>query len=194
MHTAHVISILVVWLALVACRPIQPPAQVDPVQAKIENAMSAAPTAIGQDATILDWPADASGEFITLRTGGNGWTCFTDTASTPTDDPMCLDMGGMDWLEAYMTGSEPTVAGVGIAYMLQGASTASNSDPYAMAPAAGEDWIIDPASLMVFVPEKLDQSVYPVDPVPGGIYIMWPGTPYEHLMVPVADLAATAQR
>lgn len=194
MQIPCVIGISVALTALMACQPVQPPAQVDPVQAQIENAMSAAPATIAQDATILDWPADASGEMVTLRAGGNGWTCFTDTASTPTDDPMCLDKVGMDWLDAYMTNSAPDIAGVGIAYMLQGASTASNSDPYALEPAAGEDWIIDPASLMIIVPGKLDQAVYPVEPVPGGVYIMWPGTPYEHLMVPVADLAATAPR
>lgn len=94
----------------------------------------------------------------------------------------------MRWLDAYMTGSGPDVGSLSIAYMLQGASTASNSDPYAMEPASGEDWLVDPPSLMIFIPEKLDSSVFSTDPTPGGPYIMWAGTPYEHLMVPVADL------
>lgn len=181
-----VLMFLALGSSLVACQPIQPPAQVDPVQAKIENAMSAAPPTIAQGATIMDWPTDASGDLVTLRKGNNGWTCFPDSAGTPTNDPMCLDSGGMLWLEAFMTGSTPEIQSVGIAYLLQGASTASNTEPYATEPAAGEEWLIDPPSLMVFVPGKLDPALFPALPGSGDTYIMFPDTPYEHLMVPLA--------
>lgn len=160
---------------------------------KIRNAMSAAPLAVAEKATIMDWPAEATGDLVTLRAGDNGWTCFTDTLSTPTNDPMCLDKGGMEWFAAYMAASKPKITSVGIAYMLQGASTASNADPYATEPAAGEQWLIDPPSLMIIMPAKLDQTIFSAKPVAGGVYIMWPGTPYEHLMVLVEDLDMDGQ-
>lgn len=189
MNRLRLLLLIFVAVGLAACQPIQPPAEIDPEQAKILNAMSAAPPSVAKDATIMDWPTEADGDLITLREGSNGWVCFTDTAGTPSDDPMCFDGNGMRWLEAYMTGAVPEIDGVGIAYLLQGASTASNADPYAMEPASGEEWLIDPPSLMVFVPGKLDPALFTAQPGSGDIYIMWPDTPYEHLMVPVADPA-----
>jgi hypothetical protein len=37
----------------------------------------------------------------------------------------------------------------------------------------------------VFSTGKLDPAVFSSDPRSGGPWIMWGGTPYEHLMVPV---------
>ena len=163
-------------------------------QAKIADAMSAGPSSIATDATILDWAMDANGHFVVLRDGSNGWTCFPDTPGTPTDDPMCVDQTWMGWLEAYMAGEDPTITVPGIAYMLQGDSAASNTDPYATEPAEGEDWVVDPPHLMILLPEGTDQSVFSTDPHSGGPYIMYPGTPYEHIMMMVTaggEMAAT---
>src|SRR5262245_10430908 len=89
-------------------------------EAKIANAMSAGPSSIATDATILDWEMDADGSFVVLRDGSNGWSCFPDTPGTPTDDPMCVDTVWLEWMKAYMAGEEPRTTGPGIAYMLQG--------------------------------------------------------------------------
>lgn len=174
--------------SLVACQPIQPPAQIDPMQAKIENAMSAAPPTIAHGATILDWPAEATGDLVMLRQGDNNWTCFTDSPGTPTNDPMCLDQQWMTWLEALMTGKEPEVTTVGIAYMLQGGSDPSNTDPFATEPALGDDWVISAPHIMVVAPGGFDPAAFTTDHLSNEPYIMFEGTPYEHLMVPVADL------
>jgi hypothetical protein len=37
---------------------------------------------------------------------------------------------------------------------------------------------------VLIVPGKLDRSVFSTDHHPGDRWIMWAGTPYEHLMVP----------
>jgi hypothetical protein len=163
--------------------PLPPRQAPDPIQ----NAMSAAPLSLAQNATILGWPTEAGGEMIVLREGTNGWTCVPDDPNTPGNDPVCLDAAWMSWFAAYMAGADPQTATVGISYMLQGGSTASNTDPFATAPAAGEDWVTDPAHLMIIVPGKLDQTVFSTDPASGGPYIMWAGTPYEHLMIPVQE-------
>lgn len=47
-------------------------------------------------------------------------------------------------------------------------------------------WIIEGAHLMILAPAALI-DVYPTDPQSGGPYVMWNGTPYEHLMVPIGE-------
>jgi hypothetical protein len=69
--------------------------------------------------------------------------------------------------------------------MLQGASDASNTDPFAKHPAAGEDWVNAPLHLMVFPTGELDPKVYGTDPNTGAPWIMFANTPYQHLMIPV---------
>ena len=98
---------------------------------------------------------------------------------------MCLDKNAMAWAEAWMGHKEPKLSGPGLGYMLRGGSSASNTDPFATKPAAGETWLNDPPHVMVFPTSKLDPAVYSTDPKSGKPWIMFPGTPYEHLMVPV---------
>jgi hypothetical protein len=40
---------------------------------------------------------------------------------------------------------------------------------------------------MVVVPGELDPTLFTTDHTSGLPYIMWAGTPYEHIMMPVAD-------
>lgn len=166
-------------------------------QAKIADAMSAGPDSISRDATILDWTMDDSGHFVVLRKGTNSWTCFPDVPSSPTDDPMCLDPTWMDWGAARANHTDPHTTVPGIAYMLQGATDASNTDPYATEPAPGDDWVVSPPHIMILLPEGIDHSVFTADYMAGGPSIMWPGTPYEHIMMPVkagdamTEMAAT---
>jgi hypothetical protein len=152
---------------------------------KIQNAMSAAPKAIAKDATIVDHPAKEGGEMPVLRKGSNEWTCVPDDPSTPGNDPMCLDKMAVKWAQAWMSKTEPNLTTAGIGYMLRGGSTASNSDPFAKKPPAGEKWLKELPHLMFFPAGKLDSSAYSSDPHAGGPWVMWGGTPYEHLMVPV---------
>jgi len=152
---------------------------------KIQNAMSAAPKAISKAATILDFPATAGGEMVVLRKGTNDWTCLVDDPGTPANDPMCLDKAAMQWAQAWMSKQEPKLSGVGMGYMLQGGGSPSNTDPFAKKPAAGEKWMKEAPHIMIFSVGKLDPKVYGTDPHSGGPWIMWAGTPYEHLMVPI---------
>lgn len=160
--------------------------QVVPSVNPIYDAMSAAPLRVSEDAAVMDWPSEASGgEFVVLREGTNGWTCMVDDPSTPTHDPMCVDENFMEFLNALIEGREPEYAGVGMGYMLRGGSGASNEDYTLMAPPDGHDWLIDGPHVMFVVPWDLDPALYSTDPMSGGPYIMWEGTPYEHIMAPV---------
>ena len=158
-------------------------------EAKIASAISAAPTTVSGTATILDFAMDDAGKFTVLREGSNGWSCFPDDANTPDTDPMCLDATWLDWLYAIVNGDEPNTTVLGLSYMLQGGSTPSNTDPMATEPAAGEEWLRDPPHVMLLMPGELDPNVFSTDHHSGHPYIMWAGTPYEHIMMPMADTA-----
>jgi hypothetical protein len=157
---------------------------------KMENAMSAAPRAIASGATLMDWPATPGGQPTQLRAGTNGWTCFPDMPNTPRNDPMCNDAQWSAWAEGWMTHQPPHITALGISYMLQGSADASNTDPFATEPAAGQQWVITGPHVMIIVPNQRDLAGLPTDPNSGGPYVMFAGTPYAHIMVPVAAMGS----
>lgn len=163
----------------------QPVVQSGTNEAKIQEALSAAPESVTKAATVFDYPAKAGEQPAELQKGTNDWSCFPDYPASPGKDPMCVDKQGMAWLKAYTSQQVPNLTQTGLAYMLAGGSDASNTDPFAEKPTEGDDWITTPSHTMVFPVGKLDQSVYSTDPKNGGPWIMWAGTQYEHLMVPV---------
>lgn len=152
---------------------------------KIANAMSAAPEAVGKDATLMEWGATPEAQPTQLRAGTNGWTCFADNAGTPGNDPMCVDQRFIAWATAWMSHSKPDIKGVGFAYMLQGGSDASNTDPFKMQPDAGQPWVDTGPHIMMAVPNVAALGDLPTDHTSGQPYVMWQGTPYAHVMMPV---------
>jgi hypothetical protein len=151
---------------------------------KIKSALSAAPAGIAKNAAVMAPGAAAGAPMAELKKGTNGWTCMPDDPATPANDPMCMDKNAMAWVEAWMGKKTPQLAGLGIGYMLQGGATADNDDPFAKTPKAGKQWLMEPPHLMVFG-AKIDAGVYSSAPDTTRPWIMWKGTPYEHLMVPV---------
>ena len=147
--------------------------------------MSAAPQSVAKDARILDPFVSGAGDPVELRKGSSEWTCLPDDPSTPANDPVCLDRNAMEWVKAWAARAEPKRAGSGMAYMLRGGGSASNTDPFAKAPKQGESWMKEPPHMMIFPAGKLDATVYAADERSGKPWIMWAGTPYEHLMVPM---------
>ena len=147
--------------------------------------MSAAPATIAEGATIVQ--AQADGSMKTLREGGNGWTCMPDSPTTPGPDPMCMDANAAKWAEAWIGKKTPPDGAAGVMYMLEGGTDASNTDPYAKGPTEGNNWIQTGPHIMI-VGSKDVLAGYPSGPKPdtSAPYVMWAGTPYAHLMVPVA--------
>ena len=145
-----------------------------------ESAMSAGPPSVSANATIQDWDGNI------LREGTNGWTCLPDNPGTPGTDPWCADASWMNFLDAMMNGEEPSYTEVGIAYMLMGDTPVSNADPFATEFTNDEDWVTDiGAHLMMLVPGADSLIGISHDPKNGGPWVMWPGTPYQHIMVPL---------
>src|SRR5438128_2386814 len=149
---------------------------------KLAFAMSAAPTEIARHATIIDMTDMSKPK--QLRAGTNGWVCYAML-----NVPMCLDKEGQKWAQAWMSKTEPKIDGSGIAYMLRG-SVASNTDPYATGPTADNQWVVSPPHIMVLYQDPKMLDAYPTDPKNGGPWVMWKGTPYAHVMVPVSPTKA----
>jgi len=152
--------------------------------ALIASATSAAPEAIARTATVIAF--GSNGQMRTVRTGSGDFTCFPDDPATPGNTPMCFDRAGFAWAQAWMSNHSPAPnLPVGVAYMLQGSWTQSNADPHA-ARISGTPGVQTGPALMILNTRGMLQG-YPREPTdPGQPFVMWPGTPYEHLMVPVA--------
>ena len=150
----------------------------------VASAESAAPAAIAHDASIVTVGAD--GKMTTLREGKNGWTCMPDAPDTPGPDPMCMDGNAAKWAGAWIGHESPPTGTVGVMYMLEGGTDASNTDPYAKKPTAENNWIKTGPHIMV-VGSKEILAGHPSGPQPNTSvpYVMWAGTPYAHLMIPV---------
>lgn len=151
----------------------------------IASAMSAAPLALAKKATIVVMTAD--GKMRTLRTGTNGWTCMPDSPATPGPDPMCWDKGAGGWVNAWMSHTTPPAGRVGLMYMLAGGTDGSNTDPYAQKPLPNNHWIKTGPHVMIVGADAAFYDGYPkdADPDTSVPYVMWAGTPYQHLMAPV---------
>ncbi len=145
--------------------------------ALIHDALSAATPEMAMGAAVVDWEQNV------LKEGTNGWTCFP-TPPQFEKAPMCFDGAWMSWADAWMNKKPVNIDGVGIAYMLAGDSGASNSDPYAEGETA--DWVVSGPHLMVITPNTATLDGITTDPKSGGPWVMWKGTPYAHIMVPVA--------
>lgn len=156
-------------------------------KARIASALSAGPTAVVADATVVDYGPKPGDPYVLLRKGSGAWTCLPDWRASPGNDPICYDRNGMRWVGAYNAGKKPHLKGVGVAYRLQGGSDPSLRDPAAVDPAKGEGWISHPPHIVIFSPQKLNPADYGSHG--DDAWIMWPGTAYEHLHLPVGRSA-----
>jgi hypothetical protein len=139
----------------------------------------AAPAEVLKDATILNMTAD--GQRKPIQTGTNGWTCMYSAGV-----PMCADGGAMEWAKARKAkGPEPQK--LGFIYMLKGDMGVSNTDPHAEKETPDNNWITTgPHVMIVGAAAKPMMQGYPRDAKadPKTAYVMWPDTPFEHLMFP----------
>ncbi len=146
----------------------------------VADALSAAWPGMADEATVVDWEGNV------LREGSNGYTCFPTPPMLTGTAPMCMDGEWMEWADAWANKKEFTADTLGISYMLAGDEGASNIDPYAEGPTDDNEWIKEGPHLMIVAPPKLLEA-FPTDPYNGGPYVMWKGTPYAHLMVPIGS-------
>jgi len=170
-----------IMLAIFALPAVTPAAEAGSKDAKVARAMEAAPDFITKEATFID------SDGTVLKQGTNGWTCIP--ASAAGSHPMCNDEVWMRLMKAIGSKADFTTDKVGISYMLAGDDNVNNADPYDTHPDPGEVWVQEGPHLMIVVPDKKALAGLTDDPASGGPYVMWKGTPYAHIMVPVGPRA-----
>jgi Tol biopolymer transport system component len=150
----------------------------------IASAMSAAPEAVSGDATIM--MAGPGGAQRVLREGSNGYTCMPDNPHTPGNMPMCTDAAGMAWaMSLAMRQDPPAGAPPSVAYMMQGSAFPSIDDPGAGEAPGGAAWFRTGPMLMLMNVPVLPQGQRVSEVNVEAPFVMYAGTPYEHLMIPV---------
>jgi hypothetical protein len=147
-------------------------------ETKIKRALSAAPSNVANRARVVDM--DEKGKMTLLRDGDNGFTCVAGHLGIVGDSPACMDAAGLQWMLDWMSQKpKPTNIQPGIIYQLAGASDWSAKDPWATSGTPLKwppGWVIT----WPFNPRTTGLSSEPNDT---GIWIMWAGTPYAHLMI-----------
>jgi hypothetical protein len=148
----------------------------------LEDALSAADVNMRESVAVMDWEGN------TLQEGSGGYACFpTPPQLAPGPAPMCFDGPWQAWGDAWMNKKPYSTDKIGISYMLAGDRGASNIDPYAEGPTDDNDWVQEGPHIMLVAPDPAMLAGIPRDPSAGGPYVMWDGTPYAHVMIPVAD-------
>jgi hypothetical protein len=140
----------------------------------------AAPPATIQNATIL--MPDGRGDTLTLQLGTNGFTCD----APPRGIPKCADEGGMAWLKAIRSGGESSDK-TGIIYML-GNEPDTNHHHHTEAMQEHTSWAEGGPHVMIVgrgAREAANFLFYTQNANPEQAVLMYSGTKYEHLMLPM---------
>lgn len=145
---------------------------------KIQRALAAGPSWIRAHAAVVIF--DSHGTPRALRQGTNGFTCVPGTPGVISDDPMCMDPQGTAWVEALMAHkAKPANTAPGVVYLLTGGTSWGVTDPWATSGKA----LRYPPCMMVVWPFDSKTSGLPTHYSASGLWIMWAGTSYAHLMV-----------
>jgi hypothetical protein len=154
-------------------------------EALIRSALSAAPPTLRDTVKVMDFDGNV------LRDGPPGFTCLP--APPKLAGPMCLDEVWMGWMDAWAKHQPFTPSRVGLAYMMAGDSHdggASNTEPFDAQPTADNDWMVEGPHVMLLLPDPAMLETIPAAHHSGGPYVMWKGTPYAHVMIPVGERPA----
>ena len=143
----------------------------------IAKVNTAAPEQIVSKASITMMQ---SGKPRELQAGSNGFTCLIG----PDGTPLCADQNGMEWVKSIGARTAPPNK-IGFIYMLAGDTGTTNHDPHQRATRL--HWVQTGPHVMIVGPRVREMMGYPrtVDVAdPSQPYVMFPGTPYEHLILP----------
>ena len=167
-------------------KPAKDGAPVKEVKAMSEKdqtalAFSAAPAHIAKEAGIMIYGAD--GKLTETKKSANGFTCIPSVMNLPDPDPMCMDAAVQQWMTDLMDKApKPTNTVPGIAYMARGGSHFEKDRKVVMS-GDGAKIVKEPPHWMVMWPFDAAATKLPTAPNPSGVYIMFEGSPYAHLMV-----------
>jgi hypothetical protein len=144
-------------------------------------ALSAAPPRIAKDAGVMIYGAD--GKLTEVKNSNNGFVCIPTVMNLPEPDPMCMDAASHQWLTDISSHApKPSNTVPGIAYMARGGSHFEKDGKVVMS-GEGAKVVKEPPHWMVMWPFDPAASQLPTVPNASGVYIMFEGSPYAHLMI-----------
>ena len=159
---------------------------------KIWAYSTAAPSFIASGCKVME------SDGTVLREGTNGWTAMPGNPRGMSDPengwkdpheamPMVMDAEGMKWAMAFMTGQKPELDRDGWMYMLHGDMGEDNTKQlvFNKEDAADGQWIVSGPHLMLMPKDPLSLKGLTTDFNSGGPYIMFEGTGYDHVMIPI---------
>lgn len=182
-HSTMITSIagtVMVVVCTSSLRPQSPDAQ------KIASAMAAAPASVAKEAMIID-RANADGKMKILRRGTNGWTCMPNDPKPKyaNNNAMCMDANFADFMAAMRARKQPALKAMGVAFMLTSDQWISNTTPSAKVPTRDNQWHHVSGAMMIAFPDRSAFAGLPMKPTNKGAYVMWPDSPYAHVMIPL---------
>ena len=168
------------------------------VEWKIWAYSTAAPSFIADNCTVVDM--DSEGNQVILREGTNGWTAMAANPRGPADPEngwkdaheamaMVGDAQSFAWVSAYFAGTKPseTMESDGWAWMLHGDMGEDNTKAGVLNKEDSADgaWIESGPHLMLMPKDPSTLDGQTTDFNTGAPYVMFAGTDYAHLMIPV---------
>ena len=172
---------IITALLIVAFTPIAMADEMS-VEDKIKSAMSAAPTRISANATILD------SDGTVLRKGNNKWTCMPGGFPGTKSYPMCHDPVFMEWSNTVWNGKPFSTEIIGYSYMLAGGYAADINDPFAKKSNKGKNWHHEGPHMMLIMPTRNLLEGQSADPKDNSIFVLWKNTPVEIVIIPLGDV------
>ncbi len=144
-------------------------------------AISGAPPHIAKEAGIMIYGTD--GKLTETKKSANGFTCIPSVMNLPDPDPMCMDAAVQQWMTDRMNHApKPTNTVPGIAYMARGGAHFEKDGKIVMS-GDGAKIVKEPPHWMLMWPFDPAATKLPTVPNPSGVYIMFDGSPYAHLML-----------
>jgi hypothetical protein len=149
---------------------------------QIQLALSAAPAHVAREAGVMLPGAD--GKLTEVKQSANGFTCIPSVNNRPEPDPMCFDAAVGQWVESLQNKAEkPANTVPGISYMARGGYHWEKDGKIVMDEEPGARLVKEPPHWMIMWPFGSADSKLPTHPNPSGVWIMFDGNPYAHLMV-----------
>jgi len=149
---------------------------------QIKLALSAAPSRISKDAAVM--LPDKDGKLAEVKKGTNGFTCIPTVNNRPEPDPMCFDAAVGQWVDALVNKKDkPGNTVPGISYMARGGYHWEKDGKILMEDVTGAKLVKEPPHWMLMWPFDSKEARLPTLPNPSGVYIMFDGSPFAHLMV-----------
>jgi len=155
------------------------------------RASDSGPNFITKDATILDRPSKAGGDYRVLRKGTNEWTCLPGDPTMPHDEPGCFDPAFLQFIKDAHAGRTPHIERVGISYMYAGAwrpHAGRESEP-------PEKYYHVGPHIMILTPNQADLRGYNTDASNGMPYInSLSSRPEMFLVIPIREWLADEKK